>query len=120
MNAMIDAQQCIDAEALLYRTLAAIDATSGQVRSERVETAAYREFCERRAAFTASRAAYTAAYKQSQTSVNGRRGWPLVSVSLQAAVDAALLRMRSAGSAEFERAEALLERAAIQRRQGHA
>jgi hypothetical protein len=115
----VDRQQCEQAEALLFRTLAAIDATTGQASHRRVETALYRDYCERRDAFAAARAAYTAAYKEAQRTASGRRTWPLLAMSLQAPVDEAHARLRAAGGEAFEQAEALLERAAAMLRQGH-
>lgn len=115
----VDKQRCEDAESLLFRTLAAIDATTGQASHRRVETALYRDYCERRDAFAAARAAYTAAYKEAQKTAIGRRTWPLLAMSLQTPVDEAHNRLRAAGGERFEQAEALLERAAVERRQGH-
>ncbi len=115
----VDEQQREQAEALLFRTLAALDATTGQASFRRVETALYRDYCERRDAFAAARAAYTAAYKEAQTTAIGRRTWPLLAMSLQAPVDEAHNRLRAAGGERFEQAEALLERAAREQRQGH-
>jgi len=119
MTALVDPQQCIAAEALLYCTLAVIDPASGQVRSQRVESAPYRDYCERRDAFAAARSVFTAAYKEAQRTAVGRRTWPQLGLSLQPPVDAAHERLRRVGTAQFEQAEALLERAATQRRQGH-
>jgi hypothetical protein len=116
----VDQQQCIDAEALLFRTIELIDPTSGARICRRVETAAYRDYCERRDAFAAARAAYTAAYKAAQSTPIGRRTWPQLAMTLQGPVDAAQGRLRSAGGQAFEHAEALLERAAVESRRGHS
>lgn len=114
-----DQGQGFDAEALLFRTIELIDPTSGATICRRVETAAYRDYCERRAAFTAARAAYTAAYKAAQTTPIGRRTWPQLAVTLQGPVDAARDRLRAARGEAFEQAEALLERSAVASRRGH-
>jgi hypothetical protein len=115
----VDRQQCIDAEALLFRTLAAVDPSTGQAIHRRVETASYRDYQERRAAFAAARATYTAAYKEAQKTPVGRRTWPQLAMTLQIPVTAAHDRLREADGERLEQAEALLERAAVKRRQGH-
>ena len=119
MTQGVDRQQCIDAEALLFRTLAAIDPHTGQAIRRRVETASYRDYQERRAAFADARATYTAAYKEAQKTAVGRRTWPQLAMTLQGPVTAAQDRLRDAGGDKLEQAEALLERAATELRQGH-
>lgn len=119
MRSPVDAQQCIFAEALLYRTLAAVDHATGQTIRARVETAAYRDYLARRDEFAAARAAYTAAYKEAQKTLPGRRAWPMIAMHLQGPVDAAHDRLRAGGYERFEQAEALLARSAVEARQGH-
>lgn len=114
-----DQGQGFDAEALLFRTIELIDPTSGATICRRVETAAYRDYCERRAAFAAARATYTAAYKEAQRTPVGRRTWPQLAMSLQAPVAAAQEHLRLAHGEAFEQAEALLERSAVASRRGH-
>lgn len=113
---MADDLQLTDAESLLFRTIGVVDPTTGRTVHRRVETAAYHDFCLRRAAFMAARAAYTAAYKQAQATAAGRRAWPALAVQLNVPVAEAQRRLYVAGTAEFEQAEALLERAAAQSR----
>jgi hypothetical protein len=115
-SAAVDAQQLTDAESLLFRTIGIVDSTTGRTICRRVETAEYHDYRERRAAFMAARAVYTAAYKQAQATPEGRRAWPALAVQLTVPVEAAQRRLHDAGSAEIEQAEALLERAAVQSR----
>lgn len=111
---MVDAQQVTDAEDLLFRKLGSVDPSTGTTSARRVETTQYHDYRERRAAFLAARAAYTAAYKQAQATAAGRRAWPALAVQLTDPVTAAHRRL--VGFAEIERAEALLERVAAQSR----
>lgn len=115
---VVDDQLVTDAEQLLFRTIELIDSTTGRTTCLRVETAEYHDYRERRAAFMAARAAYTAAYKQAQATAEGRRAWPVLAVRLTEPVTQAQRRLRDVGSEGIEQAEALLERAAARSRRG--